>query len=346
MSWKEQQTDAIASLAKVLKDLTDTDVDALVRKSELGTTLAFSAGVPLFEQTISLMRRLKDVNLDFVPTQKIRDLTSACKSIYDRFQEIRAFNPDQGRGHRDSLIQSLEDTLYQNFVLLTSVIASSGQDEAAIRKQRDEATQIVQSLSADRREIKRILKETKDQSKTILDQAQKTAASIGVHSHAEHFQKEADKYLQVSQKWLYATSGLATVAAAISVWTINTVTLDSGWVTVVHMIFGRFSLMALAYFVAIWASRMYRAARHNEVVNRHRVNALKTFETFASAARDDPAKDAVLMRATECIFSHQASGFSDSRPDAGSTRIVSAVPSTLSGPQATPAPGSTSDTTS
>lgn len=346
MSWQQQQIDAITSLAEVLRDLGETDVDALVREKELGFALNFAAGEPLFKLTISLMVRLKDSNVDLVPTQKINELTSACDSIRQRFKAIRDFNPDHGSGTRDNLIQSLESTLNEHFLLLTSVVAASGQDEAAIRKQRDEVTQIVQSIGADRREIKRILKETADRSKTILDQAQKTAATVGINSHAEHFREEADKYLHASRQWLYATSGLAAVAAAISIWTINTVTLDSGWVTVVHMIVGRFSLMALAYFVAIWASRMYRAARHNEVVNRHRVNALRTFETFASAARDDPSKDAVLMRATECIFSHQASGFSDSKSETGSTRILNTVPPTLSGHQPTPAPGGPGDTTS
>lgn len=327
MSWQEQQVNAIDSLAKVLKELTEIEVDGIVRSKELGTTLDFSAGKPLFEQTISLMRRLQDSKFDLVPTQKIHELKGACESIYNRFREIRAFNADQGRSGRDSLIQSLDSTLDQHFLLLTSVIASSGQDEAAIRAQRDEAAQIVQSIEATRERAEQSVKETEDRSKTILNEAQKTAASVGIHSHAEHFQKEADRYWWLSLSWLVATLVFAAAAAWVSVWTINrTVSLDTNWVAVVQMTVSRFSLMAITYFVAIWASRMYRAARHNQVVNRHRVNALRTFETFASAARDDTAKDAVLMQATECIFSHQASGFSDSRPETGSTRIVSGVP--------------------
>lgn len=347
MSWKERQTEAIASLKKALGDPTTIDVKALVREKELGSALNFSEAQPLFNLTISLMARLKDSNFRVLPTPKIQELTSACQSIHQRLQDIRDFNPDHGTSGRNSLIQELDSTLNQQFSLLTAVIASSGQDEAAIRAQRDEVAQIVQSIKATRDDVEQSAKETGDRSKTILDQAQTTAASVGIHSHAKHFQEEAERDGRLSVLWFVATSVLIGTAACVSYWTISrTVAVDAGWVAVVQLTVGRFSLMAIAYFAAIWASRMYRAARHNQVVNRHRVNALRTFETFASAARDDTARNAVLLRATECIFSHQASGFSDSRPETGATKIVSAVPPTLSGPQATPAPNNPSDTTS
>lgn len=349
MSWKEQQIEAITSLAKVLRELTEIEVADLVHRDELGSTYDFSAGVPLFEQTILLMKRLKDSNFHLLPTQKIRDLADACRALHDQFQQIRTFSPDHGdpRNVRDSLIASVDSIVNDNFLLLTSVIAASGQDEAAVRAQRDEVAQMARSIKATREQVEQSAKETGDRSKTILDQAQTTAASVGIHSHAKHFQEEAERDGLLSGLWFVATSVLIGAAAYISYWTIGrTVALDAGWVAVVQMTVGRFSLMAIAYFAAIWASRMYRAARHNQVVNRHRVNALRTFETFASAARDDAARDAVLLRATECIFSHQASGFSDSKSETGSTKILNAVPPTLSGHQPTPAPGSPGDTTS
>lgn len=58
-----------------------------------------------------------------------------------------------------------------------------------------------------------------------------------------------------------------------------------------------------------WSARNYRAQRHNEVVNRHRQNALRTFETFAVAATEPATKDAVLIAAAKSIFEAQRSGY-------------------------------------
>ena len=66
--------------------------------------------------------------------------------------------------------------------------------------------------------------------------------------------------------------------------------------------------------------------QHNFVVNQHRQNALTSFETFAKAANDDQTKSAVLLQATNCIFSPQASGYADSAVEApGSPRIMEII---------------------
>lgn len=348
MAFDKQKLEAIASLAETLKELTGTTVENLVRAAGLGTEFNFSRGEQLFNLTITLMRRLMDSRYDILPTPTIHELMHACASIHNEFQAIRNFHPAQENAQsvRDSLIDSLGTILSNYLPLFTSAIAVTGQDDASLRRRMDEVNEIVRSTEALKKRADTNVKDAERRSKDILDKLQKMGSSAAVKSHARHFQEEARTYRMRSRWWLVVTIALAGIAACISFGAVNeTVSSDSDWVSVVQSIVGRFSLMALAYFMVIWASRMYRAACHNEVINRHRVNALATFETFTSAARDDTAKDAVLMRATECIFSHQASGFSDSKPETGSTRIFSASPATLSGPQATPAPGGPGDTT-
>jgi hypothetical protein len=69
--------------------------------------------------------------------------------------------------------------------------------------------------------------------------------------------------------------------------------------------------------------RNYAASRHNLVVNRHRQNALSSFETFVKGAGDQQTKDAVLLQATQSIFVPQDSGFirGESTPQPGSQII-------------------------
>jgi hypothetical protein len=65
----------------------------------------------------------------------------------------------------------------------------------------------------------------------------------------------------------------------------------------------------------IWTGRIYRAYKHNAVVNRHRANALATFEAFAKAASDMETKNAVLLQATQCIFAPQQTGYVSGEPE-------------------------------
>ena len=56
--------------------------------------------------------------------------------------------------------------------------------------------------------------------------------------------------------------------------------------------------------------KKYTAEKHLEIVNRHRKNALATFEAFADAAGENrDTRDHVLMAATDAIFDTNQSGY-------------------------------------
>ena len=62
-------------------------------------------------------------------------------------------------------------------------------------------------------------------------------------------------------------------------------------------------------FALIWAAKNYGATRHNYVVNKHHNNALGSFQAFATSAADAQTKSAVLIQATQSIFTPRASGY-------------------------------------
>lgn len=64
----------------------------------------------------------------------------------------------------------------------------------------------------------------------------------------------------------------------------------------------------LAYGLG-FSVRQHASSKHNETVNLHRQNALRTFETFVKATEDQETKDAVLLEATRSIFAAQPTGF-------------------------------------
>lgn len=85
-------------------------------------------------------------------------------------------------------------------------------------------------------------------------------------------------------------------------------------------------LIGLLYFT-ITASKNYNAHRHNAILNKHRQNALQTFESFVKAAGDDQqTKNAVLLQATATIFSNQNTGYLAAGPEPeGASKIIEII---------------------
>ena len=77
----------------------------------------------------------------------------------------------------------------------------------------------------------------------------------------------------------------------------------------------------------LWSSRNYKAHRHNNVINRHRANALSTFKVFVDSSKDDIAtKNALLLKSAEAIFSPAITGYLTKEPDnQGTPQILEIV---------------------
>jgi len=84
-------------------------------------------------------------------------------------------------------------------------------------------------------------------------------------------------------------------------------------------------IFSILLSAAVWCGKTYRAYRHNAVVNRHRQNALATFEAFAKAASDVETKNAVLLQATQCIFSPQQTGYVSGEPESALPPVLEIV---------------------
>jgi hypothetical protein len=93
-----------------------------------------------------------------------------------------------------------------------------------------------------------------------------------------------------------------------------------------------FSLLVGA---VVWIGRIYRAHRHNYVLNRHRQNALGTFNTFVDSAHDAQTKSAVLLQATQAIFVIQPTGYISQEMDSGGLpQILEVVKTVIQGSSA------------
>ena len=162
-----------------------------------------------------------------------------------------------------------------------------------------EARTSLQEINQLRAEISQQGTDVVSQAQAALGQVQRAAAEVGVAQHAVHFKDEAAEHLKLSRYWLYAAGLLGFATAAFGVFSLyyyQTTGISLTTAQSVQLAISKLVVFSVLYFAAIWSGKTYRAKWHNYVVNKHRQNALSTFETFVKAAGDEQTKNAVLYR--------------------------------------------------
>lgn len=318
---------SLDDIRALLDELTKITPESLVRTKELGEAHDFRAGIKTFKQLLQLFKTLKEANLNEVPGFVLSDVQNSLSGARHIFNLIKQFNPKIGGAirNRDNLIIEVERFYKEQLQDIQSVISLSGAFNFQILVNR--AREGIDEINKVREDIKKESQSSLSKAKEIVDKMRDAAAITGVAAHAVHFREEAVSHHRRGRYWLWATIVLALLTLGFGFYiaryyTINILTTTQA----IQIGISKLVIFSIFYFGVLWSGKMYRAHQHNNVVNQHRQNALKTFETFVIAASDSQTKDAVLVQATQSIFSPQLTGFitKESEPSA-SPKLVEIV---------------------
>jgi ElaB/YqjD/DUF883 family membrane-anchored ribosome-binding protein len=157
------------------------------------------------------------------------------------------------------------------------------------------------------------LDELKSQIHSVVEDAQAAAAEQGVSQQAVYFRSAADQHAAESSFWLKCSiwSGVALVAYALASLFLHKIAVLAPQNTYDSIQLGvskAFVFGVLSFFLYVCV-RNFLANRHNEIVNRHRQNALMTYRQLVDAQKGTGAGDAVLIHASACIYSPQPTGY-------------------------------------
>lgn len=336
MALYEQEQQAKQELGEALSQLTQFTPDSLIRTNALGTSLDFSSGVDVFERTLRLFRDLKEASLDNVPQNILNQLKTSTDQAAKNFKNIQEFDPS-GQNNpaqiRDSLIQQVASQYQDHFASISPIIAYSVRKGTDFEQLETNARRTVSEIQKIQQDLEEKGQAIVAETESTLEQVRKAAAEVGVAQHAIHFKNEASSHLKLSKSWLIVTLILAFLTlgyGAFNVWYYSTHILTLSSSQAIQLGISKLVIFAVLYFGVVWSGKIYKAQQHNYVVNRHRQNALSTFETFVKAAGEDQTKNAVLIQATQSIFSPQISGFTtqESEPTT-SPRILEIIRSVV-----------------
>jgi hypothetical protein len=317
-----------AKLRLLLDDYQRVDPESILR-ADLGVEFNFAELEPTLLEVYAFLKRLSELPLETLGPNLASYAIDQLETLRGRYQEIQQFSAKgAGRGGNPERVRAdaIAGFKGQWTVVMTALAPIAGY-LAAYRI--NEEPERIAIASRDAEKVTSRIRDMESEVNTVLEAVRKASAEVSVAKHAQHFSEEAKRHGDAASKWLtfVGLAGAATILLAgfqwWLVWTKHPVLSNA---QSAQLIFSKALVFSVAISATVWCGRVYRALRHNEIVNRHRANALSSFEALAEGTDDAATKNAVLMQATNSIFGMQPSGFSaNDAESAGPSQLVELI---------------------
>ena len=279
------------------------------------------------ERVFLITADLLELPVEHLPEQATRAIQGSLSQVEQNLSAIKDFTGIGQAGTRiehlasnfRGAVKSLENTTIPNLpylayrrgrLNLSEILDAGKSDSAEIRKIRNNTAEIFANteifLDGKRKEFNELLSSAQD----VLDNARKLAANSVLTKFTAQFDEEATHLEKGAKLWLKATAGLAvlTISSAVLFNYWPEVAADADQWETIRSVANKGAIIAVLFTGTIWCGRIYRALVHQATTNRHRSLSLKTFETFASASKDDRTTDLILMAAARTIFGRAPTG--------------------------------------
>lgn len=312
-----QQEDGIRTeCQKSLERIQKFDPYTLSREEELGREFSFQEVIPAVKRLIALYNQVSIAVLEDLPASQLNTLKTQSDADYNRFEQILKFSAKQENAYNmhNSLIQQIGDAYQGTFNSLHPIIAYSTSKSADFKRLETEARAMLQVIEDKARELTKQLEDDKKTSGQILEDIRKVAAEQGVSQQATYFRDAAKAHEDEAANWKKQTIRLAWVLGAYAILTLGLHKIP--WIKpedlyqTVQLAISKVLIFAVLSYVLYLATRNYLAQKHNAVINKHRQNALMTYEALVDAAKDVANREIILTHASACIFAPQPTGYS------------------------------------
>lgn len=281
------------------------------------------------ERVLRFYKPLSGIDVSIFPDAVLERVRDRARAAFQTLQMISNTGPQNATSAVVERLGQLADEIFADPAPVILLAHQVREEKAHLKEAADEYKR-ASEVYLD--EARRLLTNLQD----ITESAKSFAQEAGVARYGSLFAAVAEEHKSAAARWLTATIVLA-VATAVgvtwSVWSVFYYAQELKQFTItmaVQLAVAKIVAFSMLVTALLWSGRMYRAHRHNHVVNRHRQNALNTFETFVQSARDPHTRDAVLLQATQSIFMPQSTGYLKEESDNAPTAPVFEVVRSLS----------------
>lgn len=329
MATPEEKVELLENARESLSRMQKFEAQSLVRAKELGEMLSFRDAVSPAEHLIGLYQQLPQTVLELLPYDEVNKIKNGADADYNRFDQILQFDPKAANAPatRTQMIDDLQQAYDPTFKHLYPWISYSVARTTDFRRLEDDARSAIQSVRDETEQLQREMQEIKNETQGILDRTREVAAEQGVSQRAVYFKKASEEHDSKSNRWLAMTICFAIV---LGIYAIGSLFIHKFPILVTDNLYqtlqiavSKVLIFAVISYMLLISTRNFLAHKHNAIVNKHRQNALLTFQALVDAAKNSANQDIVLTHAAACIFSPQPTGYSKAPlPETPSAKTV------------------------
>lgn len=267
------------------------------------------------ERTFKMLSDLKLFELGILPDVTIQKIIDLLKNINSSLNQIRSFNITSGTPQEtcQNIVEQINEQANNFFNYTYSYISflafQNGDYQRNIKNIQNSYERMNNEIDDNK---KSIIKKHEEIDKIVIN-IKETAGSVGVAHFSTNFNKESENYEKYAKNWLITTITCFIITFIVFILFIYIVKIES--ITTISQIIqyftSKFIIIGILFSITIWCGKIYKITRHQSIINKHRSNALLTFQAFTNAANDISIRDAVLMETTKSIFTISPSGYLD-----------------------------------
>jgi len=341
----------IDALFKIIDEIEKIKISELAKGEQFGAAYGFQNDLPLFQTAQQMIMYLRNCALANLPEGILTNNIDACKNLLSVFQKIAAFDPAAAgtnpQDARQAILTEFKNAYQKVFANLAPIFSHEIRSEGRAKIAQQKIDALVADLEKSKGEFQDDKRKYTTEFAETLKSMKDAAGKEAISRYASIFKIQSEDHGKRAGYWLLAT--LLCIAGIIGVtyhlfitpFTLSPAATEDSTkkpapvpasdpkleassdhkdepptLGLIRQFSGRFVIISTVFFLLTLCAKNYASHQHNAVVNRHRQNALETFQAFVqSAGSDSGTRNAVLLEATHCIFSVQPSGFGQKQAD-------------------------------
>lgn len=345
MKYFEQDAGILNQFTSKLDQLTKLSAKELAQK--VTTTGDPTEQEAFFELIISILKEAK--SMQFSPTMGL-DLiaaNSAIDSLVTSFSRVQKLDAGSSENEKKNLVSETRDRFrefYPRLVALRGYGLTKSALQNAAKRISDAAAKCESELEAIDKRVEEIEKWYAEKILVFesslqdlaneISKVQDLISKLGVATYASRFEEESKMHKEESITWLKWLAACAVIFLFASGFVLFVEYAQphsgDGFISWFASAASRLVILSLPSIGLLLCMRNYAACRHNYIVNKHRQNALSTFDLFRAAASDDETKKAVLLQSLQAIFAQRDSGYLKTASDnQSSTQFIELINKTV-----------------
>jgi hypothetical protein len=293
-----------------LNSLIDTPLELITRTKELGTDFDFSSLTENVVIVKKIATRVLLIDFSLLTDEKLDEFSQSFNLLHEGLKWISEFKVDDPN-YRYDVIQRRRDLIndckirINKFSTLILPYLSLKNDDvnADLNNQKIEAEKIFATI-----------KKIGDNAKLQFDAQSIITSASGINIHSEIFKNQSKTYRNNANIWLGFVIVILICILIFGLFLLN-LPVPNSQIEIIYSSVARIIILTSLFYGLNICNKNVKSFRHNSIMNKHRENALMSFQTFTTSTEDQMTKNSILMEATRTIYGIQNTGFADSDKD-------------------------------